>query len=107
MNNKYQDALEKMFYYNMMPNDITEEELKECDKLLQELVNIYPKYLKLKARATPKRPEMIVMKGFNDQLENHLGCQICKKQIINVYSNKNCRPKFCYHCGQALDWEDI
>lgn len=108
MNNKYQDALEKMFYYNMMPNDITEEELKQCDKTLQELVDIYPEYLELKARATPMKPGMILMVNLDSTTCIDYYCPHCKKErfisridgewVAGQHYNR------CPNCGQAIDW---
>lgn len=82
----YQEALEKMFYYNMMPNDITEEELKQCDKTMQELID----------RATPKKVEWI---------RAEVICPKCESdKIIGQYSNDEFN--FCPVCGQALDWSN-
>ena len=46
-------------------------------------------------------PKRAIMKGFNPCEEicsvSYL-CPICKKHI-NI-------DKYCYHCGQAIDWSD-
>lgn len=46
-------------------------------------------------------PRRAIMKGFNPCEEicsvSYL-CPICKKHI-NI-------DKYCYHCGQAIDWSD-
>ena len=101
MNNKHQEALEKMFYYNMMPNDITEEELKQCDKTLQELVDIYPEYLELKARATPKKPIVEISNNVR-----HVDCPTCDDGYAHNYYGDNDlnNNNYCSNCGQALDW---
>ena len=119
MNNKYQDALEKMFYYNMMPNDITEEELKQCDKTLQELVDIYPEYLELKTRATPTRVKYVYKDiEFGDKYNPlqmnatwFIGGKIDKSQVL-VPSCPNCNKifteqvKYCPNCCKAIGWNE-
>ena len=33
-----------------------------------------------------------------------LVCPNCAKQIVNVWSKREYKPRFCHYCGQALDW---
>ena len=33
-----------------------------------------------------------------------LSCLTCKSPIVNTYSNREYKPKFCNECGQKLKW---
>lgn len=33
-----------------------------------------------------------------------LSCPTCRKPIVNAYSSKEYKPKFCSECGQKLKW---
>ncbi len=89
--NKYQEALDKMIYYNQDLAELTEE---ECFKLLQELVD----------RATPRKVEVVP----SDILYFDGVCPNCNKPLFDGTDMffKEKRYKFCAYCGQAIDWSE-
>lgn len=93
--NKYQEALNHFIEYDANLQDVD---------LLQELVDIYPEYLELKAKSTPKKPK--VNHYDNDCTKiicpNDCGIQLNglnKDNQIASFTHEHC-PK----CGQAIDW---
>ena len=42
----------------------------------------------------------------SDEIASHLVCPVCKMPIVNVWSRKEYRPRYCHVCGQRLDWSD-
>lgn len=90
---KYQQALNTLF---MMSSEHLGFELNYEKNLLQELVDIYPEYLELKAKATPFKP-------LNQRYDNirDIGGGDCKCNSM-VYESH----MFCTGCGQKLDWSE-
>ena len=62
--------------------------------------------IELLEKATPKKPILEAMRGFGDEIASHLVCPVCKMPIVNVWSRKEYRPRYCHVCGQRLDWSD-
>ena len=62
--------------------------------------------MELLEKATPKKPILEAMRGFSDEIASHLVCPVCKMPIVNVWSRKEYRPRYCHVCGQRLDWSD-
>lgn len=110
--NEYQEALDlicnptkKMFGRNKEGKEVcVYEHMKvEFDKL-QELVNIYPEYLKLKEKSTPKKPKL-------NHYDNDCTKIICPNDCgiqLNGLNRDNEIASFthehCPKCGQAIDW---
>ena len=93
---KYQQALNTLF---MMSSEHLGFELNYEKNLLQELVDIYPEYLELKAKATPMKPEEVE--------RNVYRCLSCEKIIIPIGERKIWHKHFtpcCPNCGQLQDW---
>ena len=96
--NKYQAAF-RLFGKSIektMDNFTMDEliELKEADKVLQELVD----------RATPKR--VIYVKLFGEHVAT---CPNCHKGVFehDAFNTKIMYSgQFCSHCGQSLEWEE-
>lgn len=72
--------------------DVNDEDVQN----LQELVD----------RAIKKKPFMIADKGFEADESSHLCCPGCKMPIINVWSKRDYKPRYCHNCGQKLNWND-
>ena len=90
--NKYQEALSSIVFtlhLRVKPNTLGKCEDENLE-ILQELVDIYPEYLELKERATPKKPEDFGGFGYDE-------CPVCHTIVIKNY---------CSHCGQRIDWSD-
>lgn len=62
--------------------------------------------IELLEKATPKKPIFEAMRGFGDEIASHLVCPVCKIPIVNVWSRKEYRPRYCHVCGQRLDWSE-
>lgn len=60
----------------------------------------------LVGRAIKKKPFMIADKGFEADESSHLCCPGCKMPIINVWSKRDYKPRYCHNCGQKLNWND-
>lgn len=111
--NKYQEALDEFWeaYVALigmnkktiiLKNGDYEHDFIKYKKSLQELVDIYPEYLELKAKATPMKP---TKRFYNYELVN-FGCPSCD-EALGLEECLGVIPKFkahCRHCGQALDW---
>lgn len=57
-------------------------------------------------KETPLKPVMVADEGFDASVSSHLCCARCKQPIINVWSSREYKPKYCHYCGQAHDWSD-
>ena len=75
---------------------INKKEIGEALDLCMELLE----------KATPKKPILEAMRGFSDEIASHLVCPVCKIPIVNVWSRKEYRPRYCHVCGQRLDWSE-
>lgn len=108
---KYKEALDrvdnqlmlKISYINENDEFFTEWERNDGDiKTLQELVDIYPEYLELKERATPKKINTSAIEEDDNSRAwaKVLGiegfCPSCDYQVSK-------KEKYCRMCGQALD----
>ena len=91
---KHQQALNTLF---MMSSEHLGFELNYEKNLLQELVDIYPEYLELKAKATPMK--VLNREQHSKDSDAYGDCPICKTPLCD-YSN----PKGCGGCLQAIDW---
>ena len=95
---KYQESLDNLHDY--VTEKLREEDLSVNHFIiefnsLQQLIDIYPEYLELKAKATPKK----VVNWLRDK--SMACCPYCSSA---GYSEEN--PKYCYYCGQAIDWSE-
>lgn len=77
-----------------MPKEYYEEEKKSLE-VIKKLVE----------KATPKKPIMLPMKGFEEEVASHMCCPNCEQQIVNVWSKAEYQPNYCHYCGQAILWE--
>ena len=90
--NEYQEALSYIrhgmrFFNAINPLSDGFYELRK----IQELVDIYPEYLELKAKATSIKP-----------IYNKNECDYqCKCEVL-IHGWED----YCHACGQALDWSD-
>jgi len=73
---------------------------------IQKLVNIYPEYLKLKEKSTPKKPKL-------NHYDNDCTKIICPNDCgiqLNGLNRDNEIASFthehCPKCGQAIDWSE-
>lgn len=41
-----------------------------------------------------------------DKFDFSLCCYNCEQPIINVWSKKDYKPRYCHCCGQKLDWSE-
>lgn len=93
MKNKdqYEDALDKVARY-VSDSKVGIYIFKITNELdiMAELVDIYPEYLELKARATPIKPNGFGGFGYDK-------CPICDATVTNSY---------CQRCGQKIDWNN-
>lgn len=65
---------------------------------LQELVDIYPEYLELKAKATPMKPNNY--RKYSSDSDAWGKCPNCNKEVCDYAG------KYCPNCSQALDWSE-
>lgn len=84
--NKYQKAFEKV------------KEACASFDTVDELITLK----ELVDKATPKKP-IVKYDNFGD---GTLCCPNCNQSIVNVWSKRKYRPKYCHYCGQALDWSE-
>lgn len=82
---KYQEAFSNYFTAKLQ----FDNEMYKSMELLEELVDLYPEYLELKAKATPKKPTY-------SQNDMEFQCKCVNE--VRRYEN------FCSSCGQAIDW---
>lgn len=91
--NKYQEALDYAKKHLDSKND-----LKKVG-VLQELID----------KATPKKPHekyYQIICGVDDTMnciDYH--CLNCGKKVVSDIVNYK-EYRYCYHCGQAIDWSD-
>ena len=101
--NKYQEALSNIGGIVLEPsNDGYHDPRTVCQffvediVILHELVNIYPEYLELKAKATPKKPA-----GYHTDYN----CPTCNKRVRSGKgSSSRIKDTVCRNCYQVLDW---
>lgn len=89
MKNKYQEALD---YIVCATNG--GDGLAHQINILGELVD----------KATPKKPYMKAMDGFEADEASILVCPTCEKHIVNVWSSAKYEPNYCHFCGQKFLW---
>ena len=99
--NKYQIALDEikkqLVVVDYLNGKAVSQEpiFEEQTEILQELVDIYPEYLELKERVTPKKPNILPIQEFA-----FFECPTCRdKTQIGKFT-------FCQKCGQTLDWSE-
>ena len=92
---KYQMALDTLF---MMSSEHLGFELNYKKNLLQELVDIYPEYLELKAKATPKKPNNY--QKYSSDSDAWGKCPDCNKDVCDY------ADKYCPNCSKAIDWSE-
>lgn len=109
--NKYQEALadlkKQLVVVDYWDGKATSQEpiFEEQTETLQELVDIYPEYLELKKRATPKKINTSAIEEDDNSRAwaKVLGiegfCPSCDYQVSK-------KEKYCRMCGQALDWSE-
>lgn len=87
-------SVEKHFEY--LQNDT---EIDIVDKALTE-------FEKLKERDTPMKLTQASRFTTDTKLYGMYACNSCHGVIpYIIFNSKRLKPKFCYHCGQKLDWE--
>lgn len=103
---KHQEALD--YIKNALPllegkiiDYVKNKGLPDAVNVIQELVDIYPEYLELKAKATPKKPHITwhqrAYEGF--VLTKRFWCITCNERL-NAKKTIYCR------CGQKQDWSE-
>lgn len=99
--NKYQEALSSIVFtlhLRVKPNTLGKCEDENLE-ILQELVDIYPEYLELKERATPKKVIFT-----NVDITTHADeFRIIKRWENCPICNSNITLYYCPQCGQHLD----
>ena len=61
----------------------------------------------LKKRDTPMKLTQASRFTTDKKLYGMYACNSCHEVIPYITLNsKRVKPKFCYHCGQRLDWSD-
>lgn len=78
----------------------------KCGEEHKQLSQWLSEYKELKEKATQKKPIMLEMKGFDEEIASHECCPNCKKPIVNVWNTSKYKPRYCHYCGQELDWSD-
>ena len=92
--NKYQQALLKlrMLEMDFLYKTTSQTEPQIWSNTVQELADLN----------TPKQG---VWK-YDDFGDGTLCCPNCENPIINVWSKRNYKPKYCHCCGQRLCFEE-
>jgi hypothetical protein len=104
----YQEALDELECYsiqwavNYMDNE-TAAKMLSNSQLLQQLIDIYPEYLDLKAKAKPKKPIRI------GTYKEDVLCPICKSDYTWLSKTVGWEREMvmfphCAKCSQAIDW---
>lgn len=127
--NKYQEALNYLkanceqwvvnedYRKNKKILDTTFEESDKSSELLQELVDMYPFFRRLKSKEKPLSPML--------NKDKELVCRHCKESsgLYSVYMETDVdydyeenpysyyyevkeKNSYCGNCGQALDWSE-
>ena len=94
---KYQEALSNYFTAKLQ----FDNEMYKSMELLEELVDTYPEYLELKAKATPKK---IVYREFMKLTPGHEYKESCPN-CNSVFDYDELGKKHCSNCGQAILWK--
>jgi hypothetical protein len=90
---KYQEALSNYFTAKLQ----FDNEMYKSMELLEELVDTYPEYLELKAKATPFKAFQ-----FEYEEEHYYICPKCTT-VEKITEIENI--KYCRFCGQRLELE--
>ena len=86
--NKYEKALNELFYY------IDDREVATEENNNDYMNDLYLPFKELVERTTPKKPTILS--------ESYIQCESCNV-IIELDEDKNI-PNYCECCGQTLDW---
>lgn len=90
--NKYQEA------YNIIDGYVLFHGLAEEDERYKELIKALGMLNELVDKATPKKP--IKSEEQDIRYVTKYECPNCHQYFTRRIS------KYCYHCGQALKWEE-
>ena len=95
--NKYQEALDCI-------KEIVIDEHADGYYQPRTVGHYYPEAIdnlnELVKKSTSKKP-IVKYDNFGD---GTLCCPNCNQSIVNVWSKRKYRPKYCHYCGQVLDW---
>lgn len=76
-----------------------------------EMVNSMEDFKELVERATPKKPIKNKMRREKTssidklfEIKNPYTCPNCGNALLEHYMNEHQETRYCWDCGQALDW---
>ena len=87
---EYQECLETLLRFAHESPNVKWALIHERIRL-ENLIETYPEYLELKAKATPKKPTFIDSYPSGE-------CPNCSESIGG--------RSYCHNCGQAMDWSE-
>ena len=92
-------------------NTATGRELEEAIISINDNIKLVRQSLteleELKKRDTPMKLTQASRFTTDKKLYGMYACNSCHEVIPYITLNsKRVKPKFCYHCGQRLDWSD-
>ena len=90
---EYQECLETLLRFAHESPNVKWALIHERIRL-ENLIETYPEYLELKAKATLKK----VVKG------GGWNCPNCNMKLLSGHDLAKENINFCFECGQALDW---
>lgn len=98
------DDLNEYYKYisEIMGRTVFTHEITSISEMIREKSK--PDFIKLCESATDDdalEPVDVTTPPCNDVT---LSCPTCRKPIVNAYSSKEYKPKFCSECGQKLKW---
>jgi len=77
------------------------------EKVIDEIQQALTELEALKKRDTPMKITQASRFTDDKKLYGMYACNNCHEVIPYITLNsKRLKPKFCYHCGQRLDWSD-
>ena len=97
MSRKYKYLEDGLFYRDLNNEDQTQYNVDEALDELEEL----------KKRDAGMKLTQVSRFTTDKKLYGVYACSSCREVIPYITLNsKRVKPKFCYHCGQRLDWSD-
>ena len=110
MNNKFQEALKRMFLDEYRKNiyialnretfENAHERTDKIKKVSEQQISDFELIKELVDKATPKKPNM--------ENQHYICCPNCTSDEIEFYDydHNEVKLKHCNRCGQAIDWSD-
>lgn len=86
--------------------EIIKDEMPYESGVINEALKTVEKELE---KQIPKKP-LKQKFGFCDLVgffDFRLVCPECEQPIARYFNKKEYKPRYCHHCGQALDWGDV